>query len=1550
MKKAKYPNLTPKALVCAIALGLTMVSGSVSANTGSGLAGSAGAAGATGSGASRTLIDLISPNLDTNIEKFQTVGDLEIYQAAKEAKVTMTMMLDLSGSMWWCLDDHPDGTPKDPDRDKTRYGIENYKLTDKTGKVVDKVTYDGKEIDVSKGFDVIHSYCDGGTKRNRLSELKHAVMTLFADGTKLPSDYKIGIGVFPIYGNYTARIMVPAKELTVEHRYRILRDVAGLNSAGGTPSVMAFAEAGAYMLGKTTTAFPLNAQKKTGFITKAILDGEQGVRGNAGLGYTIGRQCTAYYAPIYNGLINQFGGQVFNRFYTNVAQMMLHVGGIRRFTNYVPTEKTTVVRGSNNEWIMCGEVSDNAIGDVRFMDFSKYQFNENDAPIRVFGNSVKRTNGLNLNYMGYFTDAYHTGTDTHYKLENNTLPNINVNAPADVSKFSWVRDGAILLGEKVEYLEEVRNYRVGSTERVSHSGFNTSAMDTKVEALNAYESPLPDEIKTCDGAGVFFLTDGEPNSADNYTQIMARSLGYPERSDGEILARMAKDSGNKNNLTESFVYDAGVQQINGNANPKKGVKYTDSGWASLGAYAAILRNSEVTKKPAIKTATLGFGPVFDSESVNTRDVLDDRERLVRASICDEYSTFDAKNLCKLGEVGYGYGEGGFTAASEASKVESSIIRFAGSLQQDISNQPAGTISVPKDPLSVTNIQPYAYLPMLAPQVSKSPALWAGNLKKYHTLNGTLYGQDRQTRLYRKATTNPSPTTENKDYPSQFNSAVQDIWQENPKEDGSLITVGGTYGKIKDIKKSNGQNSRSVYVENYTNFQDGKPGTYADKELVKVAIENGQMVGFDKLKPPYNITDKVHLLNYLGVQIPTDIRMPTTEQALKDAFNAAKARRAFHDTLLGGVLHSVPVLATYRGEFQADGAISSDERVRQDHLLYGSMDGAVHLVDSDTGTENFAFIPRAMFEDTQQRHAMVGGATLPKVGSPKFGVDAPWVTYAEYVYDFGKKDKNGNATPEVRAKKMHAFGGLRMGGTGIYGLDITDRDKPTLNFALTRFNPNFDRMGQIWSKPTIAKIKTGPKPRDVRDVVIFGGGYDMCYEHPLFKLNDPNSVVSYDATHLHREQVMDNTTDDVDGTGRKTGKKTASCANKKQAMGNAVYMIDAKTGAFIASWKAGEGADDRRHMLHSVVGEIATLDSNNNGAIDHLYFADLGGQVFRVDLKEQATGNEMTRRVVRVFNANGGKTGDNHINYRFYDKPLISFYDHRGTSFAVVNVASGDRSSPVHTHRTATNANRIYGFFDRDLTTNKLDRKGALLDKMLTRDVNESNLIEINTKDVETGGKTKVTEIFGKLQSSILNKDASDKSVAQGWFYPMNRFDGRINVSGLKAVGLGAVMGNVYYANIYSPSYEYTVADQCSARVSGGTERQLYCLPWGICADESKGNEPTTANGVLGYLKAGPGIQELAIGTVTNTAGKSGTFRALLGQQTLSEVATDTGKRENRRPGGDQLSSLARLPDPSQPDAGAGSGADVYGPNVLVQPRYTLAVQRWYDLQNENQSN
>src|SRR5690606_21004242 len=140
----------------------------------------------------------------------------------------------------------------------------------------------------------------------------------------------------------------------------------------------------------------------------------------------------------------------------------------------------------------------------------------------------------------------------------------------------------------------------------------------------------------------------------------------------------------------------------------------------------------------------------------------------------------------------------------------------------------------------------------------------------------------------------------------------------------------------------------------------------------------------------------------------------------------------------------------------------------------------------------------------------------------------------------------------------------------------------------------------WSKPVLVNVRHNGK---IKRAMVVGGGYDMCYENPRFKLNTANPA----------EFQIKNT----------AGVVTDTCA-KAQAKGNAGCHVDATSGEKL--WWASNGAADTTtafynqnlNLKHSIVSRISTIDRDGDGLVDHLYFGDLGGQVFRADLDNKQT--------------------------------------------------------------------------------------------------------------------------------------------------------------------------------------------------------------------------------------------------------------------------------------------------------------------------------------------
>ena len=74
--------------------------------------------------------------------------------------------------------------------------------------------------------------------------------------------------------------------------------------------------------------------------------------------------------------------------------------------------------------------------------------------------------------------------------------------------------------------------------------------------------------------------------------------------------------------------------------------------------------------------------------------------------------------------------------------------------------------------------------------------------------------------------------------------------------------------------------------------------------------------------------------------------------------------------------------------------------------------------------------------------------------------------------------------------------------------------------------------------------------------------------------------------------------------------------------NAVFMVDLLTGNLI--WSAGETTDHDLQlpdMIFSIPAELRLLDLDGNGTTDRLYFGDMGGQLWRIDIINGETADE-----------------------------------------------------------------------------------------------------------------------------------------------------------------------------------------------------------------------------------------------------------------------------------------------------------------------------------------
>ncbi len=305
------------------------------------------------------------------------------------------------------------------------------------------------------------------------------------------------------------------------------------------------------------------------------------------------------------------------------------------------------------------------------------------------------------------------------------------------------------------------------------------------------------------------------------------------------------------------------------------------------------------------------------------------------------------------------------------------------------------------------------------------------------------------------------------------------------------------------------------------------------------------------------------------------------------------------------------------------------------ILYAATNqGYLHAIDvnaSDTsgGAEKFAFMP----------YHLIGRLNAMKINSDTgdhiYGIDGHLSAWVD--------DANGDGKI-ASGDHVYLYFGLRRGGKHYYALDVTDPDSPRLKWRIDAGSAHFEHLGQSWSRMTLLTFDdNGTK----RKVLAFTGGYD-------------------------------------------TAEDTVNTARSADSEGLGVYLVDAATGAFIAS--IGPGANDftvdAGQMIYSIPSGLRAIDANGNHVADRFYFGDMGGQLWRIDIAEGADlSDAATWSVTRLADL-GGSTAATHR--RFYYPPAVARLTRADDSKVLaISIGSGYRAHPLN----RTIDDRLYTIYD-----------------------------------------------------------------------------------------------------------------------------------------------------------------------------------------------------------------------------------------------------------------
>ncbi|BAU72546.1 PilC/PilY family type IV pilus protein [Metapseudomonas furukawaii] len=411
--------------------------------------------------------------------------------------------------------------------------------------------------------------------------------------------------------------------------------------------------------------------------------------------------------------------------------------------------------------------------------------------------------------------------------------------------------------------------------------------------------------------------------------------------------------------------------------------------------------------------------------------------------------------------------------------------------------------------------------------------------------------------------------------------------------------------------------------------------------------------------------------------------------------------------VGDPLHSVPRLLTYQCNTFSNTALTACSSEDQTAFV-GTNEGLVHAFNTATGEEQFAFMPAELLPNIKP---LMVNAKSTSVKPRVYGMDNSVVLWANDLNGngviYGGRDPSSTDTPRLltglnTGEFVYAYATMGRGGRSLYALDVTDRASPKmLWFIKGGETPGFERLGQTWSTPVLTTVDIGGT---ATKVLIFGGGYDT-----------------------NQDNVRARTAD---------------------GMGNAIYIVNATTGALI--WSASGAATGHtlrlNKMQYSIPAPIRVIDIDRNGKADQFFVGDMGGQVWRFFINNGSAASSLVSPVngngsgapdaddgvfADVIGADTGTETATQLEQklrRFYNEPDVALLNINGTRTLAINIGSGYRGHPLN----AVTQDRFYSFrtpLVYNPTTDAANNHTTLV---------ESNLYDATDNLIQEGSATQQT--------------------------------------------------------------------------------------------------------------------------------------------------------------------------------------------------------------------
>ena len=400
------------------------------------------------------------------------------------------------------------------------------------------------------------------------------------------------------------------------------------------------------------------------------------------------------------------------------------------------------------------------------------------------------------------------------------------------------------------------------------------------------------------------------------------------------------------------------------------------------------------------------------------------------------------------------------------------------------------------------------------------------------------------------------------------------------------------------------------------------------------------------------------------------------------------------------LHAQPFVVTYRGTSTEDA---------EDVLFVPTNQGFLHAINArnESGDELWAYIPEELLGNSKAYW------DNNENDSHVYGLDGETTVFTE--------EAPNSSSTNFELETVQIFQGMRRGGRNYFAWDVSNALSTSGTPISTMWTINggfgdFSQLGQTWSKMIRTQISYGCDAAGggctTQDVLVFSGGYDTHY-------------------------------DDVGAT---------AFSASSSVKGNALYIVDAETGALL--WSAGDGNSGHDlvlDMYNSIPASPTPVDLDSDGDMDMLFAIDISGKIWRIDFNEEAASPTASNGNADGF-TQGGMIADLSTNAprRFYNALDASLSAPRGERpyFNLV-VGSGYRAHPAD---AGEGTNGIFVVYDENVFEPRDDNNDGVyeygyLESGATVSFSNGDLFQATPGDLAVRGENAIFGFYISLEGA-----------------------------------------------------------------------------------------------------------------------------------------------------------------------------------------------------------